>query len=65
MSKTRKLELRKLTLVTLVTLAPDELDGAVGGAHGVSDGASNQGSFDTNGVKLSAQWYLQKWTVRC
>ena len=63
MSKTRKkLDLRKLTLVTL---APDEIGGAVGGVHGVSDGASNQGGFDLNGVKLSAQWYLQKWTVRC
>jgi hypothetical protein len=57
----RKLELRKQTLVKLTS---DELDGAVGGVHGVSDSASNQTSFDTNGAKLSVQWYLQKWTIR-
>lgn len=62
MSMARKLVLKKLTLVNL---APEELDGVVGGVHGVTDGASNQTGFDTNGVKLSAQWYLQKWTLRC
>jgi hypothetical protein len=55
----------KLSLETIANLTPHELVGAVGGIHGVTDGASNQTGFDTNGAKLSVQWYLQKYTLRC
>jgi hypothetical protein len=60
-----KKKLLKLNLETVAKLTQDELRNAVGGIHGVTDGASNQGGFDTNGAKLSAQWYLQKYTLRC
>lgn len=55
----------KLSLETIANLTSDELTGAVGGITGVTDGASNQTGFDTNGAKLSVQWYLQKYTLRC
>ncbi|MEO8701261.1 MAG: hypothetical protein ABI867_14520 [Kofleriaceae bacterium] len=60
-----KKKILKLSSETLARLTPGELQGAVGGITGVTDGASNQTGFDTNGAKLSVQWYLQKFTLRC
>jgi hypothetical protein len=54
---TTKLALRTLTIRRLTN---DELGGAVGGLPG---GVSNQTGFDTNSVKLTAQWYAAKFTI--
>ncbi len=53
---------RKLALTTLTIrkLTNDDLGGVVGGLPG---GVSNQTGFDTNGAKLSVQWYAQKFTI--
>ena len=41
-------------------LTTDDLGGVVGGLPG---GVSNQTGFDTNGAKLSVQWYAAKFTI--
>jgi hypothetical protein len=59
---TKKLLLDKQTIRSLTDAEAEE---AVGGILGVMDSASNATSGDWNGVRLSAEWYLQKYTLRC